>query len=575
MKKRNAPRFWADYNRVSTDDQHKGDFSSLDAQHLKNLAFIEAKIRESGSGQYVGSYREEGVSGTKTNRAEMNRLMDDVRAGKVTDVVATKISRFGRGKAFPVLEHLLTEAGATLHLSDQDFGDGLAGYINRSATNMMDGCQPLIIGDLVKGKQSVMVTQGYWCGAPHPFGTTTVIVDGMSDTPEKKAPRRLVADPETQPILLRAFEIAVTTGNITQVMRYLQRAAEDARRWNFTLVRHLLTNPVYRGVLVFGENRNEDAHDPIIPVELFDRVQERLKTGDSRPSRSVGYRVSQPIGDTIARKDGLFYPMRGHVRCVACGRMMTPKTSHGRSGPVPYYECTVSAKSEGPCPICRVNAHSLLTVLIAEVERSGQHPTRLDGYLRATAKAFPSPIRYRKDADALRAEEKKLDRELERLGRAVAIGGTLTTLVAEMRRLEAERSQVAVRRIKAEEMAGRSDAARPDASFMAACFHNFSLFWAEMDLEERGRVLPRVVEEVRMIAKGQGEVSLKLDAFATLSPSLVRNLDVERLPNASQLRTTAPVNTLFFPPVCRVPLTVHSGGKLVARPLPYFKERQP
>jgi DNA invertase Pin-like site-specific DNA recombinase len=79
------------YARVSTLDQHSG-MQSEDLQEF-------CKRREF---ELVDSYIDEGVSGSKDSRPELNRLMADARKRRFDAVVVWKLDRFGRS-----LKHLV------------------------------------------------------------------------------------------------------------------------------------------------------------------------------------------------------------------------------------------------------------------------------------------------------------------------------------------------------------------------------------------------------------------------------------------------------------------------------------
>jgi DNA invertase Pin-like site-specific DNA recombinase len=79
------------YARVSTLDQH----SAMQSEDLQEFC----KRREL---QLVDSYVDEGVSGSKDSRPELNRLMADARKRRFDAVVVWKLDRFGRS-----LKHLV------------------------------------------------------------------------------------------------------------------------------------------------------------------------------------------------------------------------------------------------------------------------------------------------------------------------------------------------------------------------------------------------------------------------------------------------------------------------------------
>lgn len=76
------------YARVSTTDQNP------DLQ----LTELGRYVSERGF-ELVGQYVDQGVSGTKKSRPELDRLMADARAGKIDVLVVWKFDRFARSLA--------------------------------------------------------------------------------------------------------------------------------------------------------------------------------------------------------------------------------------------------------------------------------------------------------------------------------------------------------------------------------------------------------------------------------------------------------------------------------------------
>ena len=67
------------------------------------------------------------------------------------------------------------------------------------------------------------------------------------------------------------------------------------RKWRFTVVHKILTNPTYTGVIVRGGERVTGAHKPIIKEEIFNKVKETLPTRKAKtrvfvsPNLFTGY----------------------------------------------------------------------------------------------------------------------------------------------------------------------------------------------------------------------------------------------------------------------------------------------
>jgi DNA invertase Pin-like site-specific DNA recombinase len=75
------------YARTSTSTQTTG----LEAQ----VRALQTYCRANGIADYV-VYSDEGISGTKANRPELDRLMDAVESGEISSVIVYSFSRFAR-----------------------------------------------------------------------------------------------------------------------------------------------------------------------------------------------------------------------------------------------------------------------------------------------------------------------------------------------------------------------------------------------------------------------------------------------------------------------------------------------
>jgi site-specific DNA recombinase len=74
------------YTRVSTEQGLDQEFNSLDAQHDASQAYIKSQAH-AGWTLIRGKYDDGGFSGGNTERPALQRLLDDVRAGKVDVIV--------------------------------------------------------------------------------------------------------------------------------------------------------------------------------------------------------------------------------------------------------------------------------------------------------------------------------------------------------------------------------------------------------------------------------------------------------------------------------------------------------
>ena len=63
---------------------------------VAQISYYSGFIQRHPGWEYVGTYADEALTGTKDNRAEFQRLLSDCRAGKVDMVITKSISRFAR-----------------------------------------------------------------------------------------------------------------------------------------------------------------------------------------------------------------------------------------------------------------------------------------------------------------------------------------------------------------------------------------------------------------------------------------------------------------------------------------------
>ena len=92
------------YDRVSHDEQALyGDSLRTQKEALRKYAKEKNYI-------IVGEYTDDGYTATQLNRPGLQRLLDDVRAGKIDMILFTKIDRWSRGvRNYYKLQDILDE----------------------------------------------------------------------------------------------------------------------------------------------------------------------------------------------------------------------------------------------------------------------------------------------------------------------------------------------------------------------------------------------------------------------------------------------------------------------------------
>ena len=259
MATKNGPTRYAIYSRCSSDDQAHKDFSTTDVQEGLNRQYIEGK-----GGVFAGAYKDEGVSGTTLKRKDWPRLLADARMGRFDVVVVTYMSRLGRGDMFTVAEYLLKELNVKVEMVKELFSNDMSGHVNKKMTQFVDGMYVEQVRGWTRTKMEAMVNAGFFPGGYAPFGMVKVIATEAANfhKPDREPPKRLIPDPDTAPIVCRAFDIFIETRSQSSVREYLN--AVTSRQWTTTTVKNLLNNEVYKGVLQFGDWRKENCWTPVV-----------------------------------------------------------------------------------------------------------------------------------------------------------------------------------------------------------------------------------------------------------------------------------------------------------------------
>ena len=101
------------YTRVSTEDQANVKEGSLDTQIDQLERYLQLKSESTEEAwRVVARYREEGRSGKDMNRPAFQRLLGDVKEGKVDVVLCTKFDRLSRSvRDFLDFQEILKHAG--------------------------------------------------------------------------------------------------------------------------------------------------------------------------------------------------------------------------------------------------------------------------------------------------------------------------------------------------------------------------------------------------------------------------------------------------------------------------------
>jgi len=156
----------------------------------------------------------------------------------------------------------------------------------------------------------------------------------------------LIPDPPAATLVLEAFQMRVDSASIRQIREHLQANGITV---SYSPVQRMLSNRVYLGEIHFGDLSNLEAHEPIVPRELWSRVQSVRVPRGRRP------------------KSARLLARLGVLRCGGCNGRMGVSTSY--NGTVPIYRCPAS--TSGDCPTrATIGAEIAETVVVGAVREA-------------------------------------------------------------------------------------------------------------------------------------------------------------------------------------------------------------
>src|ERR1700744_919252 len=159
------------YTRVSTDHGLDQEFNSLDAQYDAASAYIKSQAH-AGWTLIRSRYDDGGYSGGSTDRPDLQRLLDDVRARRVDVIVVYKVDRLTRSLAdFAKLVELFDEHDVSFISVTQAFNTTTS--MGRLTLNMLLSFAQFereITGERIRDKVAASKKRGIWMGGAVPFG---------------------------------------------------------------------------------------------------------------------------------------------------------------------------------------------------------------------------------------------------------------------------------------------------------------------------------------------------------------------------------------------------------------------
>jgi len=338
----------AAYARVSSGKDAM--LHSLSAQ----VTYYSTMIQRRSGWLYAGVYADEALTGTKEDRGNFQRMLQDCRLGKIDLVITKSISRFARNTV-TLLQTVreLKSMGVDVYFEEQNIhtmsADGelmltiLASYAQEESLSASENQKWRVRRNFEDGKPWNCTMLGY----RHDHG-------------------KLVVVPDEATIVQRIFAEYLSGKGTLSIVKGLNADAVLTRRgfhWGKTSIDKILRNEAYTGNLLLQKTYREnhltkrtlpnngelpmycvaESHEAIIDQDIFGAVQAEMQR------RAAHYHPK--------RTTPKVYPFTGMVICGICGKSYRRKVTSAR----PVWICqTFNTLGKASCPSKQIPEETLM-----------------------------------------------------------------------------------------------------------------------------------------------------------------------------------------------------------------------
>lgn len=372
----------AAYVRLSREDGGKKDSNTIEGQKQIIIDFLD----RNPDLNYVSLYCDNGHTGTNFERPEFERLMDDVRRGKINCIVVKDLSRFGRNykESGNYLERIFPFLGVRFIAINDNFDSETAicgedGYmlpLRNLINEMYSKDLSKKLGTVFEMKQR----RGEYIGAWAPYGYMKSADD----------PHRFEIDPDTAPIVREIFESKASGMPEQYISRMLNEKgipspakyrymtcgggpkATDKSIWQKQTIMTILKNEMYLGHMVQGKtkrslssgisSRYQDSIDFVVVPNMHEAIvtEELFKSAQSKPRQYIKHNHPE-AHDNI---------LHGLIYCADCHSFMYRSSNMGRNGKLHYrFYCKLRREDPSRCPLRSIDESELHEILLSSIQK--------------------------------------------------------------------------------------------------------------------------------------------------------------------------------------------------------------
>lgn len=376
------------YCRVSTEEQAQVLEGSLESQKHRLVGYVEAKnTLDPHWGKIIDYYVDEGFSAKDTRRPALQRLLKDLRAGKVNLILVTDLSRLSRNilDFCLLLEDLKKYNGKFLSIKEQ--------FDTTTAAGEMMVFNMINLAQFERKQTAERVSQNFHSRALRGLLNGGPVILGYDKNPDN--PSQYVVNESEAPIVREIFRIFLEVGTLRKTAKKLNELSiprkkglernfrlADGGLWNYQAVTNLVTNKAYIGIREVNKKyKNKDPFSlkpwqqpreskaswpAIIDANIFENAQRVISSAKNLERPKTYHSKGSP------------FILTGLLKCGECGAPFIGETGHGRNEDYRYYGHKQYEGISFKCSVRRFNSEVAEDAIQKLLERIALNPKEFD-----------------------------------------------------------------------------------------------------------------------------------------------------------------------------------------------------
>ena len=369
------------YSRLSRDDELQGESGSI--QNQKTI--LEEYAIRNGLPKPT-HFSDDGYSGTRWDRPDFTRLMDEIESGNVETLLIKDMSRIGRDylRVGLLMEELKDKGVRLIAVSEGiDTAKGEDDFM--PFRNIISEWHARDTSRKIKAVFQSRMANGKRCSGAIPYGFMRR-EDDVQD---------LIIDKDAAQIVRRIFQMIIEGKGVNDIARTLMNEKVlipsahwekngvpvrqrfiDPYAWNATTVGGILTNPAYKGTVILGKTKNISVKGK---KKVLKKPPEEWHVFENALPQIVDpetWELAQKLRRTIRKApkcDEAPNPLTGLLYCSDCGAKLGHRRSMNHLG---YrdngYACSTNRGVMRTCSmhyISSKNAEKLILDTIRHISR--------------------------------------------------------------------------------------------------------------------------------------------------------------------------------------------------------------